>query len=204
MNKCIHVVCVNNYRLDIACKTVPYLQFYAKRIGADFNLITDRKYPEWPVTYEKMQIYDLGKKYNCNILLDCDILLDHKMYDITEIVPSNCIGTWMVYDPAITIKEDEFIKLDGSDRIPVTNCIVTRQSQHEFWKPFDSISMATALSRMKREFVIDEYCVGRNTKKNNFSIVGVIEKRVENKLFFHGNITTESNSEFFSQLNNIK
>jgi hypothetical protein len=179
------------------------LLFYAKRIGADFNIISERKYPEWPITYEKMQMYECGKKYSCNILMDCDIWLDPFMYDITELVPRGSIGAWMEYDPSITIKEDEFLKLDGSDRVPATNCVVAHSEIHEVWKPFD-LPLPVAVSRMKREFVIDEYCVGRNVKKNKIKIVGVITKSAEDRLFIHGNLTTKINPKFTTQINNIK
>jgi hypothetical protein len=185
-NTCLFTVCVDNYHPEIACRTIPAMRAYAEKINSDFQMITERKFPEWPPTYEKVQVYELGKGYECNILLDCDLLLSERMYDVRGVVPIGYVGAWLQYDPSITVKEDEYMKLDGSDSILSTNFIVTRREQHKLWEPMN-IPVLAAKDRMKRWFVVDEYCVGRNLKKFGYKVSGI--PGAEN-LFYHYNVTT--------------
>jgi len=189
MTKELFVVCVD-YNPAIASTTIPLLKEYAKKINAAFTVITERKYPKFPPTYEKMQVHELGKDNDCNILVDCDMFISKAMYDVTEVV-SEGVGAWEEYDPSLTIKRDEYIKLDGSDRIPATNFMVVWKDQHETWKPFD-ITFEEASSRMKRLFVIDEYCVGRNIKRCGFLVRGLLLPGTYGALFYHKNLTTNS------------
>jgi hypothetical protein len=185
---CIFTVCVDNFHPEIAGKTIPAMEAYADKINADFKVIEERKFPGWSPTYEKMQVYELGKDYECNILIDCDLLLTKNMYDVREIIPLGYIGAWVQYDASITINHDEYIKLDGSDSILSTNFVLTRRDQHKLWEPLN-MSLTTAKSRMKRWFVVDEYCAGRNFKKYEYKISGIPGS---DELFHHYNITTSN------------
>jgi hypothetical protein len=189
MKKGLFVVCVDNYQPEISAVTLPMLKAYAKKIGAEFTVITERKYPEFPPTYEKMQVYELGKNNDVNLLIDADMYVTEDMYDVTEVVPEGVVGSWMEYDPWITIKKDEYLKLDGTDRIPATNFLVVWAGQHETWKPLVMLP-TVALSRMKRPFVVDEYCVGRNIKQHGYKTQGLSLPGAYGNLFTHGNVTT--------------
>jgi len=188
-NSCVFTVCVNDYHPEIASKTIPAMEAYAKKLDADFQVIKNRKYTDWPATYEKVQLYELGKDYDCCILLDCDVYITPDMYDVRQIVPENAVGVWMVYDPSITVKEDNYLKLDGSDTILSTNFVVTRKEQHNLWTPLD-MSWEEAKVHLKRYFVVDEYCVGRNMKRFNYAVAGLCLPGACNNLFYHMNITS--------------
>ena len=49
------------YAPEVCSLTYPLLEGYARKIGADFRIIQERKFPEWPVVYEKLQIHELAK-----------------------------------------------------------------------------------------------------------------------------------------------
>jgi hypothetical protein len=191
MNKCIFTVAVDGYHPEILAETIPLMEKYAYKIEADFRVIIDRKFPELPPTYEKMQIYDMGKGYDLNLLLDADIYVTEDMYDVTrlDIVPEDSVGVWMEYDPRVTIKFDEYLKLDGSETILATNFVLTHAAQHELWRPLE-LSINESLNRMKRTFVIDEYCIGRNLKRYGFKKAQMVLPGAADNLFFHGNVTT--------------
>jgi indolepyruvate ferredoxin oxidoreductase beta subunit len=76
MTKAVWVLYINNYFPELCKYTLPTIKLYAQKIGADFNLITTRKYLEFPITYEKIQIYELGNNYDWNILIDADKIAD--------------------------------------------------------------------------------------------------------------------------------
>ena len=191
MTKCIFTVAVDNYHPEILAETIPLMEKYASKIGAEFKIITKRKYPDWPPTYEKTQIYELGVGNDCNLLIDADMVISEDLYDVTspDIVPEDSVGVWMEYDPVITIKSDEYLSLDGSDTIPADNFILTHAAQHELWRPLE-LSVDMALSRMKRPFVVDEYCVGRNFKRCGFKRAQLALPGAAENLFFHRNVTT--------------
>ena len=60
MKKTIFVLLVGNYLPRLCSLTIPSIERYAKRIGAQFRLISERRWPDWPVNYEKVQIFDFG------------------------------------------------------------------------------------------------------------------------------------------------
>lgn len=191
MKKEIFVVRVDDYFPALCDITLPTIERYANKIGAKFTIIAERKFPEFPPTYEKMQVYDLGRDNDWNILLDCDMAIND-MYDVTEIVTEGHVGVWMDYDPRLTIEYDDVIPLDGSVPIVATNFVASRREHHEIWKPLQ-MSYEEAASRMKRLFVIDEYCVSRNIISMKIPISGLAVPGAENNLFIHCNITTDSN-----------
>ncbi len=80
-----------DYAPDITKLTYPLLKTYARKIRADFNIITQRKYPDWPVVYEKLQIYDLGRGFDWNIFIDSDALIHPDLPDITELLPRDTV-----------------------------------------------------------------------------------------------------------------
>lgn len=190
MKKGLFVVRVDDYFPELCEITLPTIERYAQDIGASFTVIDQRQYPDFPPTYEKFQIYDLGSDNDLNILVDSDIAITEDMYDVTDLLTEGQVGVWMQYDPRLTIKEDEYIRLDGSDTIAATNFVVTTRHTHEIWRPFD-MSVDRVLGRMRRPFVVDEYCFGRNSKMYGIPYRGIISPGAEGNLFFHANINTE-------------
>ena len=70
---------------EITDLTYPLLKHYAKKIGAEFVEITERKFPQWPPTFEKLQIYKLGQEMenDWNIFFDADSLVHPDTPDYT-------------------------------------------------------------------------------------------------------------------------
>ena len=49
---------------------------YAKNIGADFHIIKEEVFLNYPVMLEKFQIYEISKDYDWIIYLDADCLIN--------------------------------------------------------------------------------------------------------------------------------
>ena len=47
-----------DYAPEITSITYPLLRLYARKIGADFRRDSERRFHEWPIEVEKLQIYD--------------------------------------------------------------------------------------------------------------------------------------------------
>lgn len=57
---CVYTLNIGDWLPELTAVTIPYIEMYAKKIGADFKIITERKFPEFPPNYEKVQIYEIG------------------------------------------------------------------------------------------------------------------------------------------------
>jgi hypothetical protein len=83
---------IGDYAPEICALTYPLLQSYARKIGADFYVIRESRFPDWPLVYEKLQIYDLARNgSDWNIYIDSDALVNPEMFDVTAVAPVTAI-----------------------------------------------------------------------------------------------------------------
>lgn len=64
VRKVLYTLDIDNYQPAIKALTFPLMKAYAAKIGAEFCPITERKFPEWPIVYEKLQIFELGSGFD--------------------------------------------------------------------------------------------------------------------------------------------
>ena len=63
MKKLIAVLCTDDWQPEIRAMTFPLFRYHAAKIGADFHVINDRKFPSsYPLCYERFQFYEISKK----------------------------------------------------------------------------------------------------------------------------------------------
>lgn len=86
MKKLLVTLNINDYDKEITELTFPYMREYAKNIGADFHIITERKFPDLPLRLEEFQMYEFSKIYDWIIFLDADCLINPKGVDLTKLV----------------------------------------------------------------------------------------------------------------------
>lgn len=67
--------------------TFPAMREYAQRIGASFEVIQDRKFPDVNICYEKLQLGSALKKYRRILYLDGDVLVRTGAPSIFDVVP---------------------------------------------------------------------------------------------------------------------
>ena len=84
MKKLIHCVYINDFFPELWKLTLPTIKQYAYNIGAELNIITDRKFPQWHINYEKIQVYKDGKYADANFLIDADILIHKDFPDFSS------------------------------------------------------------------------------------------------------------------------
>lgn len=63
IKKTVFTLNINNYEPAITSLTYPFLTHWCRKIGADFEIITERKSPNLPIVMEKLQIRDLGANH---------------------------------------------------------------------------------------------------------------------------------------------
>lgn len=173
MKKAIFVVRVNNYFPELCVITIPTIKYYADKIGAEYVEITERKFPEFPPTYEKLRIYELGKGYDRVACVDADYMIHSGAPDLLAGMNDGYVGCLEGYDLRHQFKtEGTDFEKDGRYIGVATNFVVTTKETHEVWKPLEE-PWEKIRKEMKREFIADEYCVSLNLAKRGFKWTGL-------------------------------
>ena len=188
LKKTIFTLNVDNYAPEITELTYPLLERYAKKIGADFHIINKRKYPNLPPVYEKMQIYDLGRKMgnDWNIYIDSDALVHPDMFDVTEFIRKDTVchnGADMANN---RWRYDRYFERDKRHIGSCNWFTVASDWCLDLWHPLD-ISYEEALENIfpiqnelntviTREHLIDDYALSRNIARFGlrFTTIGQI------------------------------
>ena len=81
VKKTIFLLRINDYSPEICALTYPLIRRYAQKIGAEIFEITKRRWPDWPVVYEKLQIFYLAQELQSEwqIYFDADTLIHPDM-----------------------------------------------------------------------------------------------------------------------------
>lgn len=175
----VYVVRVNNYWPELCELTLPNLRYYAKKLNAELVEITERKYPDFPPTYEKLQVYDLGSQNEWNILIDADVILHPLMPDFRLVLPPDTVGFDSGYEASSYLDtRSKYFLRDGRNRGIATGLVVTNNITHELWTPLE-YGWDVAKTRTKREFIIDEYCLSRNLARFNYKYLGIFQEHPE-------------------------
>lgn len=167
-SKCVHVVATPGYAPEMCSITLPTLERFAKRIGADFNIISRRRFPSFPVNYERLQIYELGRGYDWNINIDADVIIGDSLIDPTKRASHTKVGIIMRFylDKYIDISESRYFQRDRRNIGIVDTFIVTNRLTHDLWEPLPKdFTCYTHLFRDGNTRRISEYCLSLNFAK---------------------------------------
>jgi hypothetical protein len=190
VKKTLYTLNVNGYAPEITALTFPLLKHYAAKIGAEFHVITERKYPEMPITFEKFQVSELAQERGdeWSIFFDADTLIDPEQFDITNHLPKDTVAHNGSDFSGIRWTWDKYMKRDGRGIGSCTWCVIASDMTVEdlWWKPFphtaDEHGMRYALNtnilpnihitvgehnsgHCQREHLIDDYLLSRNISR---------------------------------------
>ncbi len=178
MKKTIYTLNVDNYAPEIRALTLPYLKRWADKIGAEIVEITERKFPDFPSVYEKLQIYELEKvcKSDWIIYIDADALVHPEALDLTSLMPAFSVGN-NDHDMAnIRFKYDDYFRRDGRN-IGCGNWLAIAPKECiDLWRPLDDLTFEEAVKNIQptvheleggitAEHLIDDYVTSRNIAK---------------------------------------
>ena len=136
MKKAVFTLNVNNYSPEIRALTYPLMKFYAHRIGAEFREITTRKWPDWPVVYEKLQLHELAREYDWSYFFDADTLVHPECIDFTWYLPDDCVAHNGADHAAIRFRYDEVFAKDTKRNIGTCGwCVMFPRKCIDLWKP---------------------------------------------------------------------
>ena len=179
LKKCVFVLATQDYEPEMCSYTIPNLKAYADKIKADFCIIEERRFPDYPINYERMQIHQLGKGYDWCINIDADFLIHPNIEDFTDWFPATNVGNWWYYKASsfLNVADNPYFKRDGRDYGLVDCFMASSCLTHDVWEPlpgpfsdYPNICKNDAIRR------ISEFCVSQNAAKYGLKISGMLRK----------------------------
>jgi hypothetical protein len=195
---------IGDYEPKIRELTRPYLEAYAIKCGMEICEITERKFPEWPVTYEKLQIYELGKDNDWNLYVDSDALIHPDLIDFTEILDKDTVFFYGKDFWSQRWRYDKYARRDGRHISACTWFVLCSDWTIDLWRPNEDLGPEEAIRNIKpvqveinyakymgesmkgyATHLIDDYTLSRNIAKFGLKHKTVNEINEELKLNQH-------------------
>lgn len=176
MKKALWTLVVDGYSAEITSRSHPLLQHYARKIGAEFNIIRDRRFPNFPPQYEKLQLYTLGRAYDWNLYIDSDALVSPDLFDLTNHISKDTVMHYGADFAPNRWEYDRFFRRDGRNIGSGNWFTLASDWCVELWEPLSDLTLEQAIARIHPirceslfgllpEHFIDDYTVGRNIAK---------------------------------------
>lgn len=188
MKKIIHCVYINDYFPELWKLTFPSIKSYAHRIGAELNIITERKFKDWHINYEKFQVWSDGKDADANFLIDADVLIHEKFPDFSNgITYPHHIAFNDNYHASskFNIQNNIYFQRDGRDVGIASNAVISFKSTHDVWQPLDITPHEGRQITFVREGDIDEYTLSLNMAKFGLKYTGITWEEWQRYYFVH-------------------
>lgn len=200
MKKTLWTLNIENYAPTITYYTYPLLLAYARKIGAEFRIINERRFPNFPPVYEKLQIYDLGQTSDWNIYVDSDAVIFPDMFDVTERVGKDTVVHAGQDHAGNRWRYDHFFRRDGRDIGSCNWFTVASDWCMDLWHPLEDLTLGEAVDRIHPilietiagvtpEHLIDDYVLSRNIARYGlkFKTVATIQKENNDpgQYFYH-------------------
>ncbi len=174
----------DGYAPEIRALTYPLIKHYAQKIGADFHEITKRKWPDYPIVYEKLQIYELSKEMqnDWNIYIDSDTLIHPDFMDITNPIPKDTVAHNGCDTADNRWRYDRFFHRDGRHIGSCNWFTVASDWCIELWHPLDDLTRDEAVHNIfptvneintiiETDHLIDDYTLSRNIAKYGLKFI---------------------------------
>ena len=128
---------INNYEPAVRALAEPLQRHWARKIGAEYRVIAERKFPDFPVVYEKLQLHELGLESDWTIFLDADALVHPDMFDPTNHLPKDTVAHNGKDMADLRWRFDEYFRRDGRFIGSCNWCAVASEWCLDLWKPLD-------------------------------------------------------------------
>ena len=174
LKKTVFTLNVNDYAPEIRAITYPLLKYWAHKIGAEFFEINVRRFPEWPVPYEKFQIYFLAQEMenDWNIYLDADTLVHPGTPDWTLYLGKDTIAQHGSDVASIRLRYNQYMMRDGRNYGSAGWFTIASDWCLDLWHPAiitpeEAINSCfpthqEANAGIKAEHLVDDYIMSSN------------------------------------------
>lgn len=190
--KTIFTLNVDDYSPEITKLTYPYIQAYAKKIGADLFIIKERKFPKFAPVYEKLQIYELAQEMDndWNIYIDSDAFVHPDMPDITTMIGKDTVMQYANDYSPVRFTPNRFTIRDGRWKGACNWFTVASNLCIDLWKPLEDMTMEQAIGNIhptlreknnsiKASHLIDDYTLTLNIAKYGLKYITLKERNLE-------------------------
>ncbi len=187
MKKTLYTLNIGNYEPEITAITYPWMKKYAERIGAEFYEITERKFPDMPICYEKLQIKELAKERGDDwaIYFDGDALIHPETIDFTNFLKKDTVLHNAKDMANIRWDYDEYLRRDGRNIGSCNWFAIASDWCLDLWTPSE-LSLEEMLknihptvmeqqAKITKEHLLDDYTVSRNIAKFGLKFKSAIE-----------------------------
>lgn len=189
LKKTVFTLNIDNYAPEICVITYPLIKYYAHKIGADFFVINERKYPNWPVTYEKLQIYDLGREMgnDWNIYFDSDAMIHPGSPDWTNFLQKDTVAQWGSDMANLRWKYNNYFLRDGRNWGTAGWMTIGSDWCLDLWRPSEMTPQEVIDScfptheemnaGIKPEHLVDDFVLSMNVARFGLKIKRLTEVR---------------------------
>lgn len=202
MRKVLYTLNIGGYVPEITALTYPLIDAYARKIGAERVQITTRRYPGWPVVYEKLQIHRLAQenKADWHIYLDSDALVHPDTPDWSNFLPMDTVAHNGIDFANLRWRYCEVFRRDGRH---VGSCNWNTWASSwciDLWRPLE-MGPAEAIDRIfptqgergsgviEPSHLVDDFALSYNIARHGLKVQTLIalEKQlgIEGDYFFH-------------------
>jgi hypothetical protein len=188
MKKIIHCVYINDYFPELWEMCLPTIKQYAHKTQSELNIITQRKFTDWHINYEKFQVYEDGKHADCNFLIDADVLIHPQFPDFSNgITLPHHIAFNDNYHASTKFHVDNniYFQRDGRDVGIASNAVISFKSTHDVWEPLNITPDEGRKITHVREGDIDEYTLSLNMAKYGLKYTGITWEEWQRYYFVH-------------------
>ena len=188
IKRMVFLLNVDNYEPRVTEITYPLIKHYADKIGAQIFMIRERKFPDFPPVYEKLQIYELAQKFqnDWNIYIDSDALVHPDFFDITHFLPKDTVCHNGKDVAPHRWRYDRFFHRDGRHIGSCNWFTIASDWCVDLWHPLDDISKEEAIDRIyptvgemngctKKDHLIDDFTLSRNIAKYGLKFTTVMK-----------------------------
>jgi hypothetical protein len=186
MRKALFTLDIDNYEPKVKDITFPLMSHWAHKIGAEFIPIRERKFPGWPVVYEKLQIHDLGRGYDWSIFMDADAMVYPETPDWTALMKKDTVAHYGFDWAPVRWSTDEYFLRDGRFIGSANWLAIASDWCLDLWRPLDDLTLEEAVARihptvpegqrkLDPSHLIDDYTLSRNIARFGLKAVSVME-----------------------------
>jgi hypothetical protein len=182
MKKLVVTLNIGNYLPELTALTFPMMQTWATKIGAEFRVLTERKFPDVPIiNYEKFQLHAIIPDYDWVYFLDSDALVVPDTPDWAEMVNDKSQVIFHGIDNRLArFKASNYSRRSGSLVGACTWNVICSNWCADLWQPPEdwraacqNISLLwceAKTGQCPRDHLIDDYQLSENIARYGLKI----------------------------------
>lgn len=178
MSQTIYTLVVDAFAPDIVAITVPLMEQYAEKIGAELVTITERLHPELPACMEKFQVRELAAERgdSWSLFLDADTLVHPDLPDLSTLTPPHSVVFNASDYAPVRFRPNGWSRRDGRHIAPGSWLVGgSRSVWSDLWFPItepigvacDQILPAAVerAAKIDAAHLLDDYVLSRNVAR---------------------------------------